>query len=96
MYEEDGCHKLEDTCTQERRLVDGRGGGQGATGTVEPWSSSSSSSSIASHPNEDVDWIQLAQDRDKSCEFDNGDWGSMKSWECFCRLRNCPIFKKGL
>ena len=39
--EEDGCHKLEDTCTQKRRLEDGREGGQGPTGTVEPWSSSS-------------------------------------------------------
>ena len=41
--EEDGCHKLEDTCTQKRRLEDGREGGQGTTRTVEPWSSSSSS-----------------------------------------------------
>ena len=39
--EEDGCHKLEDTCTQKRRLEDGREGGQGPTWTVEPWSSSS-------------------------------------------------------
>ena len=35
--EEDGCHKLEDTCTQKRRLEDGREGGQGPTRTVEPW-----------------------------------------------------------
>jgi len=48
MDEEDGCHKLEDTCTQNRRLEDGSEGGQGATGTVEPWSSSSSSSSGSS------------------------------------------------
>ena len=41
--EEDGCHKLEDTCTQKRRLENGREGGQGRTRTVEPWSSSSSS-----------------------------------------------------
>ena len=41
--EEDGCHKLEDTCTQKRRLEDGREGGQGPTRTVEPWSSSCSS-----------------------------------------------------
>ena len=41
--EEDGCHKLEDTCTQKRRLEDGREGGQGPTRTVEPCSSSSSS-----------------------------------------------------
>ena len=40
--EEDGCHKLEDTCTQKRRLEDGREGGQGPTRTVEPWSSSMS------------------------------------------------------
>ena len=39
--EEDGCHKLEDTCTPKRRLEDGREGGQGPTRTVEPWSSSS-------------------------------------------------------
>jgi hypothetical protein len=25
--EEDGCHELEDTCTQKRRLKDGREGG---------------------------------------------------------------------
>ena len=37
--EEDGCHKLEDTCTQKRRLEDGREGGQGPTRTVEPCSS---------------------------------------------------------
>ena len=42
--EEDGCHKLEDMCTQKRRLEDGREGGQGPTRTVEPWNSSSSSS----------------------------------------------------
>ena len=47
--EEDGCHTLEDTCTQKRRLEDGREGGQGPTGTVEPWSSSSSSSSSSSN-----------------------------------------------
>ena len=41
--EEDGCHKLEDTCTQKRRMEDGREGGQGPKRTVEPWSSSSSS-----------------------------------------------------
>ena len=40
-----GCHKLEDTCTQKRWLEDGREGGQGPTRFVEPWSSSSSSSS---------------------------------------------------
>jgi len=39
---EDGCHKLEDTCTQKRRLEDGRERGQGPTRTVEPCSSSSS------------------------------------------------------
>ena len=39
--EEDGCHKLEDTCTQKRRLEDDREGGQGPIRTVEPWSSSS-------------------------------------------------------
>ena len=44
--EEDGCHKLEDTCTQKRRLEGGREGGQGPTRTVEPWSSSSTSSRI--------------------------------------------------
>ena len=33
--------KLEDTCTQKRRLEDGREGGQGPTRAVEPWSSSS-------------------------------------------------------
>ena len=38
--EEDGCHELEDTCTQKRLLEDGREGGQGPTRTVEPWSSS--------------------------------------------------------
>ena len=43
--EEDGCHRLEDKCTQKTRLEDGREGGQGPTRTVEPWSSSSSSSS---------------------------------------------------
>ena len=37
--QKDGCHKLEDTCTQKRRMEDG------PTRTVEPWSSSSSSSS---------------------------------------------------
>ena len=36
--EEDGCHILEDTCTQRRQLEDGREGGQGPTRTVEPWS----------------------------------------------------------
>ena len=46
--EKNGCHKLEDTCTQKRRLEDGRKGGQGPTRTVEPWSSSSSSSSFSS------------------------------------------------
>ena len=40
-FEEDGCHKLEDMCTQKRRMQDGREGGQGPTRTVEPWSSSS-------------------------------------------------------
>jgi hypothetical protein len=30
------CHELEDTCTQKRRLEDGREGGQGPTRTVEP------------------------------------------------------------
>ena len=44
--EEDWCHKLEDTCTQKRRLEDGREGGQGPTRTVEPWSSSSSRVSL--------------------------------------------------
>ena len=39
--QKDGCHKLEDTCTQKRRLENGREGGQGPTRTVEPWSSSS-------------------------------------------------------
>ena len=39
--EEDGCHRLEDTCAQKRGLEDGREGGQGPTRTVEPWSSSS-------------------------------------------------------
>ena len=34
--EKDGCHKLEDTCAQKRRLEDGREGGQGPTRTVEP------------------------------------------------------------
>jgi len=34
--EEVGCHRLEDTCTQKRRLEDGRDGGQGATRTVQP------------------------------------------------------------
>ena len=34
--EEDGCHKLGDTCTQKRRLEDGREEGQGPTRTVEP------------------------------------------------------------
>ena len=38
--------QLEDTCTQKRRLEDGREGGQGPTRTVEPWSSSSSSSVV--------------------------------------------------
>ena len=33
--EEDGCHKLEDTCAQRRRLEDGHEGGQGPTRTVE-------------------------------------------------------------
>jgi len=37
---EDRCHKLEDMCTQNRRLEDGREGGRGPTRTVEPWSSS--------------------------------------------------------
>ena len=46
--EEDGCHRLEDTCTQKGRLEDGREGGQGSARTVEPWSSSSSSSSSSS------------------------------------------------
>ena len=41
--EEDGCHKLEDTCTQKRRQEDGREGGQGLTRTIQPWSSSRSS-----------------------------------------------------
>ena len=40
--EEDGCHKLEDTCTHKRRLEYGREGGQGRTRTVESCSSSSS------------------------------------------------------
>ena len=35
-------YRLEDTCTQKRRLEDGREGGQGPARTVEPWSSSSS------------------------------------------------------
>ena len=39
--EGDGCHKLEDTCTQKRRLEGDREGGQGPTRTVESWSSSS-------------------------------------------------------
>jgi hypothetical protein len=34
--EEVGCYRLEDTCTQKRRLEDGRDGGQGATRTVQP------------------------------------------------------------
>ena len=38
--EEDGGHRLEDTCTQKGRLEDGREGGQGPTRSVEPWSSS--------------------------------------------------------
>ena len=41
--QKDGCHKLEDTCTQKRRLEDGREGGQGPRRTVDPWSSGSSS-----------------------------------------------------
>ena len=41
--EEDGCHKLKETCTQKGRLEDGHEGGQGTTRTVEPWNSSSSS-----------------------------------------------------
>jgi hypothetical protein len=32
--EKDGCHELEDTCAQMRRLEDGREGGQGRTRTV--------------------------------------------------------------
>jgi len=36
-----GVTKLEDTCTQKRRLEDGHEGGQDPTRTVEPWSSSS-------------------------------------------------------
>ena len=48
---EDGCHKLEDTCTQKIRLEDSHEGGQGPTRTVEPWSSSSSSSSSSSNAN---------------------------------------------
>ena len=43
--EEDGCHRLEDTCTQKRRLEDGHDGGQGPTRTVVSWGSSSSSGS---------------------------------------------------
>ena len=43
--EEDGCNKLEVTCTQKRRMEDGREGGQGPTRTAEPLSSSISSSS---------------------------------------------------
>ena len=42
---ENGCYTLEDTCTQKGRLEDGCEGGQGPTRTVEPWISSSSSSS---------------------------------------------------
>jgi len=56
--EEDGCHKLEDTCTQKRRLEDGREGGQGPTRTEEPWSSGS----IATISNGVFSGIQL-------CEF---------------------------
>ena len=37
--QKDGCHRLEDTCTQKRRLEDGREGGQGPTKTGEPLSS---------------------------------------------------------
>ena len=44
--------------------------------------------SIALHPNEDVDWIKLAQDRDGSCECDNEDWDFMTSWGCVYRVRN--------
>jgi hypothetical protein len=36
--EEDGCHELEDMCSQKRRLEDGHEGDQGPTRTVEPWS----------------------------------------------------------
>ena len=39
--EENWCHKLEDKCTQKRRLEDDREGGQGPTRTVEPCISSS-------------------------------------------------------
>jgi len=52
--EEDGCHKLEDTCAQKRRLEDGCEGGQGPTRTVEPWSSSSSSSSSIAKSTSDI------------------------------------------
>ena len=45
--EEDGCHKLEDTCAQ-KRLEDGREGGKGPTRTVEPWNSSSNICKIIS------------------------------------------------
>jgi len=51
--------------------------------------------SVALHPNEDVDWIKLAQDRGGSCESDNGDWDSMKSWGCVYQLRKCRVFNKG-
>ena len=47
--EEDGCHKLKDTCANKTRLEDGCEGGQGPTRTVEPWSNSSSSSSSSLH-----------------------------------------------
>lgn len=52
--------------------------------------------SIAPHPNEDVDWIQLAQDTGGSSECENEDWDSIKkSLECFYQLRKSRIFKEG-
>ena len=85
--EEDGCHKLEDTCTQKRRLEDGREGDQGPTRTVEPWSSSNSRyipsfiDNVTGHEN--INYVNMFSKEITSLQFYHGDVRSLlTSEEC--------------
>jgi hypothetical protein len=47
---------------------------------------------------EDMDWIDLVQERDQwrgSCEHGNESSGSIKCWEVFEWLHNCRLLEKG-
>jgi hypothetical protein len=42
-----------------------------------------------------MDWIDLAQDREGSCEHANEPLGFIKCWEVLEWLRNWQLLKKG-